>query len=368
MSNTALAALLIFLITTFIALFLFNIIRKFVMVARTKYIKNNKEIIRQKIDAIIDKPELEFKNGMEEFSLDAAKKGRSYINVINEYLMETLESPDVKNREKLIEIARHLDFPNECLAQIRSRIPRISAMGSRRAGIYRFTEFLKDMIIALDTLSIENQLEILMGLSRIGNAAAMQQAFEKIKNSILVNERAVIQILFSFPNGNEKEKLFRHMLYCDSNYVVSLFLKAMDKEMTKELLDDIIKVLKDGSKEIRISTLRCLGTLGSEAPEKYLINALLDNNWEVRAQAAKALEYIWTADSSYSLFQALHDRHWWVRQNAANSMIKHPGYETFFTLTAESEDKFSIDSVINALENEGNVILLRNIKKMAVRS
>ena len=336
------------------------------MDARTKYIGNNKEIIRNKIADIIEKPETEFRKGMEEFCRDAGKKGRFFIYVINEYLMETLETPGAQNRERLIEIARSLDFPNQCLTQIRSRIPRITAMGARRAGIYGFTEYLKDMIIALDTLSIENQMEILMGLSRIGNAAAMEQAFEKIKKSILVNERAVIQILASFPAGAEKEKLFRDMLYCDASYIVSLFLKAMDKEITKVLIDDIIKVLKEGNKDIRISTLRCLGTLGSEAPEKYLINAMLDNNWEVRAQAAKALEYVWSTNSSYALFQALHDRHWWVRQNAANSLLKHPGYETFFTLTAESEDKFSVDSVINALESDGNIVLLRHLKKMVV--
>jgi hypothetical protein len=303
---------------------------------------------------------------MEQFAVHVLHRKKSYIDLVDEYMQDAMALPGSEHRERFITLARRLDFHSDCLSQITSRNPRISALGSRRAGLYNFTEVADKMIFALNGLSSENQFEILMGLARIGIAEPMQRAFEKIKNSIIVNERAVIEILSSFPMGMEKVTLFRSMFHSETSYVAALFLKAVDKNLSHSLTDEITGLMYHENKETRAAAVRGLANLNTEAPVKDLIKALGDQDWEIRALSAKALGSLKDTESSLALYKALYDQQWWVRQNAAVSLTSHPDYEILFILAAESGDKYCLDSIISALENSGNHILLNSIRKLAV--
>jgi len=364
MSSVALFGLMSLLGVTFLFFLFFNIARKLRTVYLAGQIRELREIVKTRIEKFVSGTEDEFNEGLEEFVRDAHKMDKNYKAMIDEYLLKGLELPAMENRERFITIARHLDFPSDCLAQIRSKNPGISAVGSRRAGLYDLAESVDDMVTALDLLSSENQFEILMGLARIGGADAMGRAFEKIKNNVIINERAVIEILSAFPDGEEKMKLFRNMFHSDMDYITALFLKATDREMAKALVDDIVAVLQSGNKEIRAAAVRGLATLEVEAPVEELIRALEDKDWEVRALAAKALDPIVTREASGALYKAMFDQQWWVRQNAANGLLRHPGHEALFILAAESGDQYTRDSIISALENGGSRLLLRAIKIM----
>jgi len=355
----------IILTGTFLLLLFFNIYRKLRMALKTRRTQVLRGNIKERIESFIVKPDDDFNNDLEEFLLETRKKNKDYLLLVDEYLLHALELPGTENRERLITIARRLDFLSDCLAQIKNRNPRISALGSRRAGLYNFTEAVDEMVTGLDNLSSENQFEILMGLARIGRADAMELAFEKIKNSVIVNERAVIEILNTFPNGVEKSILFHNMLRHETSYISALFLKAISEEMAKALTDDIIGALQHGDKETRAAAVRGLATLNAEAPAEVLIKALEDSDWEIRAQAAKSLSQIKTFEASVALFRVLSDRQWWVRQNAANALISHPDYDILFILAANSGDKYSMDSMISALENAGNSDLLNSIRNLA---
>ena len=365
MSSVALAFLLYSLVGALVFLLLCNIARKLQMSIIAKISLENRKIIRSKLDEITNYKEDEFDTGIEEFIREALKKGRNYRAMVDEYLLNALELPASKNKERFIAIAKRFNFPYECMAQIRNRNPGISAMGSRRAGLYKLTEAIDDMIAGLDILSGENQFEILMGLARIGSGDAMLRAFEKIKNSVLINERSVVDILSCFPDGEEKENLFRVMIRGDTDYLTALFLKAADKAMAGKLAGDIKAVLSNGNKEVRIAAVRALSALGSEAPSGDLVRALGDSDWEVRAIAAKALGSVKTTEASGALFNSLYDQQWWVRQNSANALMNHPGYESLFILAAESGDKYTLDSIIAALDNGDNPLLLKFIRNMA---
>jgi len=300
------------------------------------------------------------------FEEEVCKKQKNCRYYIDEYIITSLETANTKQKKRLLAIAEYLDFYPQCLSEIKSKNPVISARGSRRAGLYNFGEAADAMLPALDILSSENQFEILMGLARMGKGKHMEQAFDKIKNNVIVNERAVIEILSAFPKGREKTKLFRSVFRHKTSFLVALFLKAADKELTKSLLDDITMLLKAENKEVRVAAIRALSTLDEQAPEKELIEALKDNDWEVRALAAKALGSIHIKEASLALVSVLDDRQWWVRQNAVYALINHPGYERLFIRALKTNDKFSRDSIISALENKGNTALLKKINKMVM--
>ena len=366
MSTAALKLFLFILMAIFFFIIFYIIIWKLRMVIVRKSTMIRMEAIKERIDSFIAAPENEFNDGLKDFARNTSKKSRAYLGLVDDCLLSAIEHATPEHRDRLITIARALNFPSDCIAQIRSRIPRISAQGSRRAGLYNFTEAIGDMVAALDVLSSENQFEILMGLARIGKANAMVTAFEKIKNNIIVNERAIIEILNIFPDGMEKMALFRIMLNHKTNYLAALFLKAIDREMVKGLIGGVRKILSEGDKEIRAAAVRGLATLNDKAPARDLIRTLVkDDDWEVRAQAAKALGAIKISEASLALFWALHDRQWWVRQNAANALTSHEDYEILFILAAESGDKFSLDSLISALENTGNTGLLDSLRNLA---
>jgi len=365
MYHNIILCLLFLAFGAFVFLLGFNIYRKLMIINREKKTTSDRKIIFQKIEKFIDGSELVFKKGLDEFVKDAVTRSKTYRDVVDEYLMYILGILDIANRDRYIQIAWRLNFSSDCLEQIRNKKPEISALGCRRAGLYKYREAIEDMINALEIISSENQFEILLALARMGEANALQRAFIKIKDSILVNERAVIQILASFPKGEAKLKLFRNMINCGTDYITALFLKALGIDMAAPLTDDIIAALHKGNKDVRAAAVRSLAVLGKNAPAYELIKAMEDHEWEVRSLAAKALEVIIKPNASLALYKALFDQQWWVRQNAAQSLTNHPGYESLFILAAESGDEYTKDSIFFILEKIGNPVLLRSIKIMA---
>ena len=347
---------------TFFLLLDFNIFKKIQMTHSLKKTAEEMKLIEERIEKFINAQEEEFQNALDEFIRNAREADKKYRERVDAYLLSVLELPGTENRDRLITIARRLDFPSDCLVQIRDRHPGVIALGSRRAGLYNFTEAVDDMVAALEFLSSENQFEILMGLARMGGADAMIQAINKIKKNVIINERGFIEILSSFPGGKEKKKLFRSMIRGDTDYIAALFLKAAGKDMVKTLMKDVVAVLHNGNKEVRAAAVHCFARLGSKAPAEELIHALEDPDWEVRALAAKALGAVKVHEASIALFRALNDQQWWVRQNAANALTGHPGYEALFILAAESGDEYTKDSIVSALENMGSPLLLRSIR------
>ena len=353
------------LLAAIVFLLIFYILRQLLAAFMQKRFMDYRKKAGEKIESFLDGNPDEFNRGLEEYIRETGEHNKKNRSIIDVYLTAALELPVTeKKRKHLTAIARRLDFLPECLAQIRSGDPEISAIGARRAGLYNFTETLDDMVAALDNLTSENQFEILMSLSRFGAADAMERAFAKIAKNIIVNERGIVEILSLFPDGESKIKLFRNMIQNDEDYISALFLKSMDSKMARTMSKDIIAVLHKGNKEVRAAAVRALYTLERRAPAQELIKALEDPDWEVRALAAKALKPVKKHEASIALFKALSDQQWWVRQNAANALANHPDYEVLFVLASELGDEYTKDSIISAIENDGSWPFLQSLKRL----
>jgi len=356
--------ILVVLITVCAALFVSVIIIKLIQANmernRKADIKNIKPILNKLLsDETVDF----FKNHTLGISkLNAKLKKKTSLQTLEDVLLNILEDSNGETKVRVRTIAYHFGFPDKCLSMIRDRFTGNIAIGCRKAGLYQFEDAIPDILKALDILSGNTQYQALMALSRIGDANAMIQGFDKIYHLILVNERAINEILDTFPG--DRYKLFKNMIHHHSHYLARLFLKAMDKEIANALIKDIIPICRNGSKETRLAGLIAIGRAGGSEEIPILVRALNDTAWEIRAMAAKTLGVLTGPDAVTPLVNAACDREWWVRQNAVTSILAYPDCEKILISIAQTGDRFAYDSMLYILEKAGETKLRARIEEV----
>jgi len=302
-----------------------------------------------------------FKNhGLTLSKLADELKGKASHETLEDLLLYILEYNEGEKRVRARTIAYYFDFPEKCLSMINDRLTGNIAIGCRKAGLYQYDDAIPGITKALGIVSSETQLQALMALARIGDVAAMIGAFDKIHRLILINERAVNEILNVF--SGDRFKLYKKMIYHQSEYLVRLFLKSMNRETASELIEDIAGIYKTGGKETRLACIIAIGASGNSSKNYILINALNDKEWEIRAMAAKTLGNLTDPDAITLLARAARDREWWVRQNAVSSILAYQDREEILVSIAETGDKYAFDSMQYTLEKSDETELLSRIR------
>lgn len=288
------------------------------------------------------------------------RKSNACRAILEELLLEHLEhTQQAEHRQRALTVAFALGLPQRCLIQINSRKARNVALGCRKAGLYQYREAIPHMQKALLTVSGETQFQILMGISRMGEVTELCRAFEMISQQIIINERAVFELLSAF--SGDKLELYSRMFRCQTEYIVILFLKSADKAVVESLSKEISAMLGNGSKEMRIAAIRAMAKMGQNAPVESLIQTLEDADWEVRALSAKTLGRLTGTAAAMALSSALRDDEWWVRQNAAAALLSAPDHDQLFLSAAETGDIYALDSIIYVLERAGKGELIAKI-------
>ena len=288
--------------------------------------------------------------------LESPEEKKFSLEILEDLLLEIIENGKTETRIRARTIADEIGLPPRSLAMIRSRLENIIAIGCRKAGLYQYGEAVPDIVKALDIFSSNTQFEVLMALSRIGNTGVMVQAFDKIHKYILVNERAINEIVNVF--SGDRFELFHKMLFHESDYLVRIFLKAIDKETANALISDILIKAKTGDKETRLASIIAIGKSGNMKKIPVLTRAMRDTEWEIRAMAAKTLGILTGPAAISPLMKAARDREWWVRQNAVNSILAYPGCEMILASIIKSGDKYAYDSILYTLEKNNQKKLL----------
>ena len=323
--------------------------------------------IKRKKDTRIIKPVLRrlftgdivyfFKNQEKEIQkLTETLNDKDSIQTLEDLLLMELEDAGADIKLRANAIAYSFGFPENSLSMIRDRITSNIAIGCRKAGLYQYKEAIPDILDTLNIVSSNTQLQALMALSRIGDSAAMIQAFDKIHRLILVNERAVNETLAIF--SGDRYELFRQMLHHDSPYLVRLFLKSMDRETAGTLIEDIALICENRDKETRLAGIIAIGKAGKKAKIRILIDALNDKEWEIRAMAARTLGVLTGPIAIKPLRIAACDREWWVRQNAVTSILAYPNHDRILASVIKTGDKYAYDSIQHILEKNDDKELL----------
>lgn len=364
MSIQALLILIYVLAAILTGLYVFIILTKIAQARREKVRQVHLRAIMPGLEGFFAAPDSGRDESMRAFVQSAHKKikQKAYRTALESVLLEYLEEPDKERRQRILSLSYALGLPRLCLPQIGSRSNRNVAFGCRKAGLYRCEDAVPYILGTLSILSSDTQFQILMGLSRIGDANAMYQAFHTISQHVIVNERAVSEILKAF--AGDKHALYKHMIHCEEEYITTLFLKSLDKDLAAALAGDIVEVLNGGGKEVRIAAIKALGKIEHNVSAYPLRRALGDSEWEVRAIAAKALGVLIDPDAGEALASALRDPEWWVRQNAALSLLAYPDCEKLIASAVQTGDAYARDSIVYALENSERRDILSKLQSV----
>ena len=105
-------------------------------------------------------------------------------------------------------------------------------------------------------------------------------------------------------------------------------------------LQPLVRTAAEPDLELRIASVRALGTLGHPAGEAAVTIALSDTAWEVRAAACEAVGRIGLTQAAPQLRQALADPAWWVRFRAgeALAMLGDQGIASLRAAVDDRED------------------------------
>ena len=275
-------------------------------------------------------------------------KDKISLQTLENMLLDILENAEGETETRALAIAKHFKFPENCILMIRSRLSGNIAIGCRKAGLYKFSNAIPDIQKVLDILSSSIQLEALMALSRIGDTIALVQAFDKIHRLIFVNERAINEIIRAFTG--EQLELYKKMIFHKSDYLVRLFLKAIDKGTANKLIDDIILISQGGDKETRLACIIAIGRSGNREKVPALIQAMSDKEWEIRAMAVKTLSVLTSPKAVMHIKKAACDREWWVRQNAVTTILEYPDYEKNLISIVKKGDRFAYENILYTLQ------------------
>src|SRR6266700_397615 len=123
--------------------------------------------------------------------------------------------------------------------------------------------------------------------------------------------------------------------------VVLQRLRLTPEQALSELsVDDLRAKLKSSNWEVRVTAVRALGKLDTDAHLELLMSALDDEDESVRSAAVHVLGRAGKRVSLDRLMAALHDSDWHVRETAVLALGKHaqqvPG-EVFITALSDTD-------------------------------
>ena len=364
MSLKIVLILLAVLIAICTSLFASVIIIKLNQTSREKSRNTDQKSIKPILNKLLAAdPVIFFKNHTQGISkLSAKLERKTSVQTLEDMLLTILEDTNGETRVKANTIAYQFGFPEKSISMIRERLTGNIAIGCRKAGLYQYEGAIPDILKTLDILSSNTQYQSLMALARIGNAAVMIQAFDKINRLIYVNERTISEILNTF--SGDRYELFKEMIHHKSEYLVRLFLKAIDKETASALIEEISSISESSGKETRLAAIIAIGKSGNSEKIPILIKALNDKEWEIRAMAAKTLGALTGPAAVTALAGAARDREWWVRQNAITSILAYPSCNEILVSIVQTGDRYAYDSISYALGKTDDTKLLASIRKV----
>lgn len=347
----------VFLFVSVVYLKLMQARREKERITDTKKIKSvlNKFIASENVNLFKD-------SGHSIMKLAGKLRKKSSMQTLEDILLNILEDSDSRTKARVRTVAQQFGFPEKCLSMIRDRLTGNISIGCRKAGLYKFEKAIPDLLNTLDILSSGTQYQALMALARIGDYSAMLQAFNKIHRLVFVNERTISEILNTF--SGDRYKLFREMIYHQSDYLARLSMKAIDKETINMLIKDIISIYQNGDKETRLACITAIGKSGMRGRNSILIRAMSDREWELRAMSAKVLGILKDPSAVKPLAKAARDREWWVRQNAVTSILAYPNSGEILASIVNTGDSYAYDSIQYALDKANQTGLLSQLQKI----
>jgi HEAT repeat protein len=281
-------------------------------------------------------------------------------------LYNEIFSGEIRNR--ITELCEKSGIINYEIKNLKAKESYKVALACKTLGEFRSRLAIRALLRLSSHKSMDVRYHMVMALSKIGDVEAVVQAFKGLKHRMPFSERSLTEIVDSF-EGNKLE-LYKIMIDSNNAYISTIFIKSAGNYMDAELNEYIKRFIDDHNKERKIAAIKAIGQNSDNRFLGDIIEKLKDSEWEVKAAAAKSLGRIGDKRALKPLLMALSDTSWWVRFNAANSIISIPEGTAVLEDIFKSNDKFSKDIIIAALEDSGliqDIFLYENSEDLNMR-
>ena len=125
----------------------------------------------------------------------------------------------------------------------------------------------------------------------------------------------------------------------ETSFSINNVINALGRLQAKEAISELIALLKDEDREIRLSAANSLGQLHAKEAVPELITLLRDKDYEVRQSAADVLGQLQAKESIPELIALLRDNEYRVRQSAADVLGQLQAKESIPELIALLKDE-----------------------------
>jgi HEAT repeat protein len=314
--------------------------------------KYSKELVPY-IDAVVN----EIINGKDvDFStlenLKTMCKNRDKREIVEKRLLHYFENFTGEFLPKLIELYEYIEIIQYEIKNLKNRDNFKKALAAKRLGEFRSKKSIGTLLQENNITNRDVKYNILLALAKIGEEYSFIEAFKNIDSAVILSERSLIEIVDSFEG--DKNKIYKYMINSDDSFIASIFIKSAGNNKNISLIHEISKYLLSEDKELRIASVKAIGSIGDETYLDTMISLLEDIEWEVRAVAARALGNFTNDKILIPLAKVLSDSEWYVRFNAATSILNHGEGMTVVSYVFQGEDKFAKDIIISAIENSSN--------------
>jgi HEAT repeat protein len=238
--------------------------------------------------------------------------------VLNEVIEHLLRSVRGEERQRLIEVVRSLGGVDEKLERLRhgKHWERVGAATALR----HFNQ--PAVIMALDKALDDPESEV-----RAAAARALYD-LDAVESAWLLIQKLVIE---GSLRPHAVRDIFRRLArrFCDDLITVLqtdyeaariVAIDALAQSGELRVVDPLLRLISEGSKEITINVFRALSLLGDPRALPAVMKGLRDPAWEVRCQAAICAGRIGAVETKGQLARLLEDPVWWVRYRSAEAL------------------------------------------------
>ncbi len=238
--------------------------------------------------------------------------------VLNEVIEHLLRSIRGEERDRLVVVLRSLGGVDQRLKQLRrgKEWERVKAATALRH--FDQPKVITALRAALDDPSSEVRGAAARALLALGAVDSAQVLIDKLVIEGSLRPHAIRDIFRRLGRPFCDDLIA--VLRSDVERARIVAIDALGASGELRVVDPLLRLISEGSKEITANVFRALALLGDPRALSVVMKGLRDPAWEVRCQAASCAGRIGAVEAKGLLARRLEDPNWWVRYRSAEAL------------------------------------------------
>jgi hypothetical protein len=238
--------------------------------------------------------------------------------ILNEVIEHLLRSVCGEERDRLVAVLCSLGGVEKKLKTLRrgKEWERVAAATALRR--FDQPEVVAALRAALDDPSPEVRGTAARALHDLGAIDSAETLIDKLVIEASLPPHALRDIFRKLSRGFCDDLLAVLQSDVETARIVAIDALAHSGEL--RVVDPLLRLISEGSKEITANVFRALALLGDPRALPAVMSGLKDPAWEVRCQAALCAGRIGAVEAKGLLARLLEDPIWWVRYRSAEAL------------------------------------------------